>query len=293
VTAAPVAITRLADVVARPRRVALGTFDGVHHGHRAVVRGADTVVTFDPHPLAVVAPDRAPRVLTTVERRAALLGRLGVREVVVIGMDAAFAARPAADFVDDVLVRRLRATHVRVGENFRFGRGAQGDAALLRRDGRFAAHVAPLVRIEGRVVSSTAIRALLEAGAADAAAELLGERFALSATALGPPRPVAWRPWTLGVPVAAPPGHAVPGAGRYSARVRSRTGARAAVLDVAEDGGLRLEMRGADCGALAGGLEIEVGGRVAVAPALPRPPAGPRVARRERRAAAAEAGRGA
>ena len=113
--------TRLADVgPQRSRRVAVGTFDGVHLGHREVIRGADTVLTFDPHPTTVIRPGAAPKLLTDPARKAQLIGSLGVEELVVIAFDAAFAARSAQDFVDDVLVGALGATHVSVGENFRF-----------------------------------------------------------------------------------------------------------------------------------------------------------------------------
>src|SRR5690606_21887242 len=123
-------ITWLPDVAPRPRRVAVGEFDGVHLGHRAVIAGADTVLTFEPHPLAVVRPEVAPRLLTSLELKAQLLAGLGVRELVVIPFDAAFARRSAEEFIDHVLVERLGATHVSVGDNFRFGHGAKGDPAL-------------------------------------------------------------------------------------------------------------------------------------------------------------------
>src|ERR1700759_4122485 len=110
-------VTMLPDVEPRPRRVAVGEFDGVHRGHREVIRGADTVLTFEPHPLSVIAPARAPRLLTTLERKAELFESLGVQELVVVPFDEDFALVSADDFVAGVLVERLRATHVSVGEN--------------------------------------------------------------------------------------------------------------------------------------------------------------------------------
>src|SRR3954453_4854132 len=83
------------------RRVAIGTFDGVHLGHREVIRGNDTVLTFEPHPLAVVAPQAAPPLLTTLERKAELLEGIGVEELVVIPFDKEFAARTAQEFIDE------------------------------------------------------------------------------------------------------------------------------------------------------------------------------------------------
>ena len=114
-------IVALDDVAPLPRRVAVGTFDGVHLGHREVIRGADTVLTFDPHPQSVVAPGSSPRLLTTIERKAELIAGLGVEELVIVPYDREFASVTAQDIVDDVLVGALGATHVAVGENFRFG----------------------------------------------------------------------------------------------------------------------------------------------------------------------------
>jgi riboflavin kinase/FMN adenylyltransferase len=175
-----VKITRLPDVQPRPRRVAVGTFDGVHLGHREVIGGADTVLTFDPHPTAVIQPEAAPRLLTDPARKAQLIASLGVQELVVIPFDAEFAARSAQEFLDDVLVGALGATHVAVGENFRFGHKARGDTALLRADDRFQTRVAELVEIDGEVVSSSHIRGLVLGGAVEYAGRLLGDPFTLA-----------------------------------------------------------------------------------------------------------------
>jgi riboflavin kinase/FMN adenylyltransferase len=175
-----VKVTRLPDVQARPRRVAVGTFDGVHRGHREVIRGADTVLTFQPHPTAVIQPEAAPRLLTDPDRKAQLIASLGVEELVVIPFDAAFAARSAQAFVDDVIVAALGATHVAVGENFRFGHKAQGDSELLRADDRFHTRVVELLEIDGEVVSSSHIRGLVLGGAVGYAERLLGDPFTLA-----------------------------------------------------------------------------------------------------------------
>lgn len=173
-------IVPLPEVSPRPRRVAIGMFDGVHRGHREVIRGADTVVTFDPHPVSVVAPQAAPRLLTTLERRAELVGELGVEELVVIPFSRAIAAQPPAWFLDHVLVEKLGATHVSVGENFRFGHKAAGDADTLRADGRFEVRVAPLLEVDGEIVSSSHIRGLIQGGAVQYADELLGAPFTIA-----------------------------------------------------------------------------------------------------------------
>jgi riboflavin kinase / FMN adenylyltransferase len=172
-----VKVTRLPDAEPRPRRLAVGTFDGVHLGHREVIRGADTVLTFDPHPSAVVSPNASPPLLTTLERKAELLEAIGVDELVVIPFDKEFASRSAAEFIDEVLVGKLGATHVSVGENFRFGHKAQGDTAMLAADGRFETRVVPLLEIDGEVVSSSHIRGLVLGGAVMYADRLLGAPF--------------------------------------------------------------------------------------------------------------------
>jgi riboflavin kinase / FMN adenylyltransferase len=176
-----VKVTRLPDVErAAARSVAVGTFDGVHLGHREVIRGADSVLTFDPHPVSVVAPQHTPKLLTTLARKAELIASLGVQELIVIPFDRAFAERSAQEFVDDVLVGALGADRVAVGENFRFGHRAQGDPQLLASDGRFATVVHPLLEVDGEVVSSSHIRGLVLAGEIAEANRLLGAPFQIS-----------------------------------------------------------------------------------------------------------------
>jgi riboflavin kinase/FMN adenylyltransferase len=175
-----VKVVRLPDVEPRERRsVAVGTFDGVHVGHRKVIEGAESVLTFDPHPVSVVAPQHTPLLLTTLERKAELIASLGVQELIVIPFDADFAKRTAAEFVDDVLVRALGARQVAVGENFRFGHRAQGDARLLAGDPRFVTVVHPLLEVDGEIVSSSRVRGLVLAGEVERANDLLGANFQL------------------------------------------------------------------------------------------------------------------
>jgi riboflavin kinase / FMN adenylyltransferase len=212
-------VTRLPDAEPRPRRVAVGTFDGVHLGHREVIRGADTVLTFDPHPQSVVAPGTEPRLLTTLARKADLVARQGVGELVVIPFDRAFAARSAEDFVDHVLVETLRATHVSVGENFRFGHRAHGDADMLGADERFESRVVPLLEIDGEIVSSSHIRGLVLGGAVEYAGRLLGEPFQVLGEVVHGDR----RGRELGYPTAnlvPDPAYVTPGHGVYAGRAR-------------------------------------------------------------------------
>jgi riboflavin kinase/FMN adenylyltransferase len=172
-------ITWLPDAVPRRRHVAVGEFDGVHLGHREVIRGADTVLTFEPHPRAVVAPHSAPKLLTTLATKVDLVAELGVEELILIPFDAAFSLQTAQEFIDRVLIDRLGAVRVSVGENFRFGHRARGDAALLASQSGFETRVARLVEVEGEVVTSTGIRTLVAAGDVGRAARLLGSPFEL------------------------------------------------------------------------------------------------------------------
>jgi riboflavin kinase / FMN adenylyltransferase len=169
--------TLLPQAEPRPRRIAVGVFDGVHLGHREVIGGADTVLTFDPHPLTVIAPPAAPKLLTPTPVKAELVGELGVQEMVVITFDEEFSHRSADRFVDEVIVERLGATHVSVGRNFRFGHKAGGDADLLASDSRFETRVVELVEVEGETVSSSHIRGLVAAGEVAHAAAFLGRPF--------------------------------------------------------------------------------------------------------------------
>ena len=209
-------VTPLDDVIAGPRRVAVGTFDGVHAGHRAVIGDADTVLTFDPHPLEILAPDRAPGLLTATERKAELVEGLGVQEMVVIPFDRSFSAQTGQEFIDAVLIERLGATEVRVGENFRFGKEAGGDAALLSSQPSFETIVVELLERDGRVVSSSWIRELVCEGQIDAANALMESSFELSGTvAQGEKRGTG-----LGYPTAnlePDPRRCLPGYGVYSA----------------------------------------------------------------------------
>ena len=201
----------------RPRRVAVGEFDGVHLGHREVIRGSDAVLTFDPHPLQVIRPEAAPKLLTSLEVKSELIEALGVEELVVIRFDQAFAAQSPAEFIDHVLIERLGAERVAVGENFRFGHRAAGDPAMLAADTRFETRVVPLIEVDGEVVSSSHIRGLVLAGEVDAAARFLGAPFQLRGEVVSGDR----RGRELGFPTAnivPDPALVYPGNGVYAAR---------------------------------------------------------------------------
>ncbi len=179
---ANIEVTSLPDAEPRPRRVAIGTFDGVHRGHRAVIEGADTVLTFDPHPLSVIHPSALPKLIMPFEVKRDVIEGLGIRELVVIPFDCEFATRSAEDFVERVLVDRLGSEQVSVGENFRFGARAKGDPAMLASHSEFETRVVPLVEVDGETVSSTRIRALIAAGDMVGARHCLGAPFMVEGT---------------------------------------------------------------------------------------------------------------
>jgi riboflavin kinase/FMN adenylyltransferase len=181
-----------------PRSVAIGTFDGVHLGHREVIRGSDTVLTFDPHPISVIHPEATPKLLNTFPVKRDLIAGLGVEELVVIPFDRGFSEQSAEEFVQDVLIDRLRAERVSVGENFRFGKRAKGTADLLRSHDEFETRVVPLVEVEGETVSSTQIRGLVAAGEVKEAAAFLGGPFLFEGEVMEGDR----RGRTLGMPTA-------------------------------------------------------------------------------------------
>jgi riboflavin kinase / FMN adenylyltransferase len=170
-------VTSLPDAEPRDRHVAIGTFDGVHVGHRAVIDGADTVLTFEPHPLSVLRPEAAPKLIMPFEIKRDVIDGLGVEELVVIPFDEQFTRIDAERFIDGVLVERLGAGRVSVGENFRFGTRARGDPEMLAAHGEFETRVVPLVEVDGETVSSTRIRALIAAGDVAAAMRCLGAPF--------------------------------------------------------------------------------------------------------------------
>ncbi|HEV7771602.1 MAG TPA: bifunctional riboflavin kinase/FAD synthetase [Solirubrobacterales bacterium] len=168
-------VTSLPDATPRPRHVAIGTFDGVHRGHQEVIDAADTVLTFDPHPLEILHPAALPKLIMPFAVKRDVIEGHGVKELVVIPFDEEFAQRSAEDFIEHVLIEKLGAEKVSVGENFRFGAKAKGDPAMLAARSEFETRIVPLVEVDGETVSSTRIRALVAAG------DMEGARHCLSA----------------------------------------------------------------------------------------------------------------
>lgn len=176
-----------------PAAITIGNFDGVHAGHRALLartlavaraRGLKpSALTFHPHPTAIVAPHRTPRLLTSIPARAALLAEAGIAQTLVLPFDQLLADLEPAEFFQRVLRRDLGAEAIVVGENFRFGRRQSGDVNTLRELGfgmGVRIEIVPAVRRRGFTVSSSQIRALLAAGRVGAAARLLERPYALA-----------------------------------------------------------------------------------------------------------------
>jgi len=213
---AKIAVTSLPDAEPRRRHVAIGTFDGVHLGHQEVIDDADAVLTFDPHPLEVLHPAALPKLIMPFEVKRDVIEGLGVAELVVIPFDHEFAELPAEGFVEHVLLERLGAKRVSVGENFRFGAKAKGDTEMLASRTEFETRVVPLVEVDGETISSTRIRALIAAGEMETARRCLGAPFMVEGTVVGGDQ----RGRELGFPTAniVPDDRlAIPGHGVYAA----------------------------------------------------------------------------
>lgn len=206
-------VKTLEEAEPRPRKIAIGTFDGVHIGHRAVIDGYDTVLTFEPHPMEVLNPAAAPKLLMPFPVKRDVLEGIGVQELVVIGFDQDFTQTTAEEFIDDILIERLGARDVSVGDNFRFGTKAAGTPEMLAGRDEFETRVVPLVEVAGETVSSTRIRALVAAGDMAGARVCLGVPFMIEGEVVPGDR----RGRELGYPTAnivpddrfASPGHGV------------------------------------------------------------------------------------
>jgi riboflavin kinase / FMN adenylyltransferase len=211
--------------------VTVGNFDGVHRGHQALAAaaveqarregGTAVVLTFDPHPARVLAPERAPAALTTAEQKRELLSGLGIDALAVLPFDARLAAFTPGAFVLRVLRGALAARHVVVGEGFRFGQGQSGDAARLVQLGAangFSVEAVASVTQDGEPVSSSRVREQLARGGVDAARALLGRSYFVDGTVVAGDQ----RGRTIGVPTAnlQPENEIMPARGVYAACCR-------------------------------------------------------------------------
>ncbi len=227
----------------RPLVVALGTFDGVHRGHRALIAaaveraralgGSCAVLTFDPHPQRVLRPQTGPLLLTTLEERVALLAELGVDRAVVVRFDDALRRTPPDRWVR-MLVERLGTAEVVCGPDYTFGRDRAGDVGMLR---VLAAQLGVRVRVvdpvmaDGERVSSTRIRALVREGRVTDAARLLGWWYAVTGRVVrgdGRGRRLGYPTVNLEVPA----DKLLPAAGIYAGTCRTPAGAYPAAISI-------------------------------------------------------------
>ncbi|HXP80011.1 MAG TPA: bifunctional riboflavin kinase/FAD synthetase [Verrucomicrobiae bacterium] len=178
---------------ARRTAVTVGNFDGLHLGHQKILKSVRehalaagqraAVITFDPHPMCVLRPDRAPLMIQTLAQRLAGFQQMGLDAALVLRFDRALSLVSADEFIERILVGGLHAGAILVGANFRFGHRGAGDVRLLgefgKRDG-FDVEIVPPVEVGGQIVSSTAIRGAVASGDVAAAIPLLGRTYSLT-----------------------------------------------------------------------------------------------------------------
>jgi len=197
--------------IARPTVLTLGVFDGLHLGHQLIMKtvveraratgAVPTVITFEPHPRALLHPESAPPLLQTFDQKIEALGVLGIEQTIVIHFDMSFAQIRAEDFLREVIVDRLHAKEVYLGCGFAFGHGREGNIDLLRtvsQSLRFFADEVPELRLRGRRVSSSRIRELLQEGKVNIARRMLGRPYGVEGRVVRG----AERGATLGFPTA-------------------------------------------------------------------------------------------
>ena len=212
--------------ITRPTVLTLGVFDGLHLGHQLIVSrvveraraigAVPTVITFDPHPRAVLHPESAPPLLQTFDQKVEAFGVLGVEQAIVVRFTPEFARVRAEEFLRDVVHERLQAREVYLGRGFAFGRGREGDIDLLRRvsgELGFFADEVPEVRLRGRRISSSRIRGLLAAGSVNLARRMLGRPYGVEGRVVRG----AERGRTIGFPTAnlRPSNRVIPRGGVY------------------------------------------------------------------------------
>ena len=226
-----------------PIFLAIGVFDGVHLGHRAVVEdalraaeaagGTPVVLTFDPHPAAILRPEQAPALLTSTRHKLRLFGQLGVGHALVVDFTAGFAATPPEEFIRKLAESARPLRQICVGENWAFGKGRKGDLSLLCKLGDalgFEAIGLPAVAVDGTPVSSTVIRSAVEAGDLALAARMIGRDFSVLGTVAEGKKLGR----TLGFPTAnlRPESEQLPPNGVYAVRVALNGEIRSGVANI-------------------------------------------------------------
>jgi riboflavin kinase/FMN adenylyltransferase len=214
--------------IARPTVLTLGVFDGLHLGHQLImstvvkraraINAVPTVITFDPHPRAVLHPESAPPLLQTFDQKIEAFGVLGIEQTIVVRFTRDFAQLEAGDFLRDVVRDRLQALEVYLGRGFAFGRNREGNIEFLRKVSEqlgFSADEAPEVRLRGQRISSSKIRGLLAEGKVNLARRMLGRPYGVEGRVVRG----AERGRTLGFPTAnlRPENRVIPRGGVYVA----------------------------------------------------------------------------
>ncbi len=212
----------------------IGNYDGVHLGHQkilsAVVKkaaetgGTSMVMTFDPHPVKVIAPDKQIKLLTTTAEKARLLESAGIQVLLLVNFNREFANTPAEDFIEEILVKKLRVREVIVGDHYTFGKQKRGTIDLLKKYGKlrgFGVQAIKNVTVHGNVVSSSAVRSLIQRGAVSEAAQYLGRAYSIEGTVI---RGKGRGQRILNIPTAniTTPVEIVPREGVYAVRVSLR-----------------------------------------------------------------------
>jgi riboflavin kinase / FMN adenylyltransferase len=239
-----------------PTVAAIGNFDGVHRGHQEVIgrvleraRGVTAqaiAVTFDPHPLALLHPERAPKLITPMPQRLRLLAATGLDAAVVLPFTREFSMQTAREFAEGTLFRALHVMEVHEGDTFRFGHDAAAGIAELRELGEelgFGVVSHGALRVRGVLVSSSEVRRRIEAGHLGMARALLGRPFSVVSTAARG-RGVATKLTTPTINLA-PHDELLPPNGVYVTRVRLGEGAGAPLLDAVTNAGVRPTFDGA------------------------------------------------
>jgi riboflavin kinase/FMN adenylyltransferase len=175
----------------------IGNYDGVHLGHQkilsAVVRkaaeinGASMVMTFEPHPVKVIAPERNIKLLTTTEEKARLIEAMGIQILLLINFNREFSGMLPEDFIREVLVNRIRAREIIIGDHYNFGRHKKGTIDLLKKQGKlhgFGVQAIRNVMVQGNTVSSSAVRSLLQKGAVSEASKYLGRTYSIEGSVI-------------------------------------------------------------------------------------------------------------
>lgn len=209
----------------------IGNFDGVHLGHQKIlstvlrraeeIKGTPMAITFEPHPLRVIAPEKDIKILTTLKEKARLIEEMGIRVLLCINFNKEFSNLRPDDFIEDVLVEKIRAREIIVGHNYAFGRNKKGTTDLLRRRGRkygFSVKVIRNAKLHGDVVSSSKIRGLLLKGAVCEASTFLGRAYSIEGSVI---RGAGRGGKLLNIPTAnlTAPDELVPKEGVYAVRV--------------------------------------------------------------------------